>query len=71
MQAKAPAGAEPLLVVQPLLVTALLFALPLGAVLARRRLCVRDWAAAFAVAAGLAVFLVVANPDVALSERSP
>jgi len=59
-----------LLVVQPLLVTSLLFALPMGAALAHRRLFARDWAAALAVAGGLGLFLVVANPDVGRGEAS-
>jgi drug/metabolite transporter (DMT)-like permease len=55
-------GHGTLVVVQPLLVTGLLFALPLGAAWAGRRLKRRDWAAAVLVCAGLAVFLTVANP---------
>lgn len=53
-----------LLVVQPLLVTALLFALPLEAAAAHHRVSGRDWAAGLAVVAGLGAFLAVANPDV-------
>ena len=52
-----------LVLVQPLLVTGLLFALPLGAALSRGRLRAGEWLGAAAVVAGLAVFLVVANPD--------
>jgi drug/metabolite transporter (DMT)-like permease len=55
-------GHGTLVVVQPLLVTGLLFALPLGAAWAGRRLQKRDWVAAVLVCAGLAVFLNVANP---------
>ena len=51
-----------LALVTPLLVTGLLFALPLGAVLARRRLRPVDWAGAAAVVTGLVVFLAVARP---------
>jgi drug/metabolite transporter (DMT)-like permease len=55
-------GHGPLVVVQPLLVCGLLFALPLGAAWAGRKLGRRDWVAAVMVCAGLAVFLAVANP---------
>ena len=51
-----------LVVVQPLLATSVVFALPLGAKLGRRRIGRRDMAAALAVTAGLAVFLVAADP---------
>jgi drug/metabolite transporter (DMT)-like permease len=56
-------GHGTLVVVQPLLVTGLLFALPLGAAWAGRRLRKRDWLAAVLVVAGLAVFLTVAAPE--------
>jgi drug/metabolite transporter (DMT)-like permease len=56
-------GHGTLVVVQPLLVCGLLFALPLGAAWAGRRLRVRDWVAAVLVCAGLAVFLTVASPQ--------
>ena len=46
--------------VQPLLVCGLLFALPLGAAWAGRKLRRRDWIAALLVCSGLAVFLLVA-----------
>lgn len=52
-----------LLLVQPLLVTALLFALPLGAHYANRRVSNADWAAALALTASLALFVVVGNPQ--------
>src|SRR5439155_1969320 len=55
-------GHGPLVVVQPLLVCGLLFALPLGAAWAGRRLGRRDWVAALMVCVGLAVFLTVAGP---------
>lgn len=52
-----------LLLVQPLLVCGLLFALPLGAHLVHTRLTGRDWVAAIATCAGLAVFLgIVGSP---------
>ncbi len=49
-------------VVQPLLVSRLLFAVPLSAVWARQRMVLRDWLGMAAVAAGLGVFLVVGRP---------
>ena len=55
-------GHGTLVVVQPLLVCGLLFALPLGAWLSGARLHRRDWGSATVVCVGLAVFLVVANP---------
>jgi drug/metabolite transporter (DMT)-like permease len=56
-------GHGTLVLVQPLLVSGLLFALPLGAAWAGRKLRKRDWVAAVLVCAGLAVFLTVANPQ--------
>ncbi|AWK72729.1 hypothetical protein CBI38_15320 [Rhodococcus oxybenzonivorans] len=50
------------LVVQPLLVTALLFALPLSAKFSGYRLNRTTWVLAVALAAALALFLVVGNP---------
>lgn len=55
-------GHGPLVVVQPLLVCGLLFAIPLGAMWSGRALRPRDWGAAVAVCAGLAVFLAVSSP---------
>jgi drug/metabolite transporter (DMT)-like permease len=51
-----------LVVVQPLLATAVVFSLPLGAKLGGRRVARRDMIAAVAVTAGLALFLVAADP---------
>jgi drug/metabolite transporter (DMT)-like permease len=51
-----------LVLVQPLLATALLFALPLGAWWAKRRLRPSDGLWALVLTAGLAVFLVAGNP---------
>lgn len=51
-----------LLLVQALLITGLLFALPLGAALGRRRLGPSEWLGAVAVVAGLATFVSVARP---------
>lgn len=55
-------GHGPIVLVQPLLVCGLLFALPIGAALAGRRLSISDWVAAVLVCAGLGVFLSVAHP---------
>ena len=55
-------GLGSLLLVQPLLVTALLFALPLGAHYANRRVSRSDWGAAVLLTASLAVFVVASNP---------
>ncbi|MDV8023148.1 DMT family transporter [Rhodococcus sp. IEGM 1330] len=51
------------LVVQPLLVTALLFALPMSAKFARRSLPGSTYPLAFLLAAALAVFIVVGDPS--------
>jgi drug/metabolite transporter (DMT)-like permease len=51
------------LIVQPLLVTALLFALPMSAKLVGRTLPATTWALAVAMAAALAVFIVVGDPS--------
>ncbi|MEV6320814.1 DMT family transporter [Nocardia sp. NPDC051787] len=50
------------LLVQPILVSALVFALPLSARLSDRRVTSRTWAAALALTAALACFLLVGNP---------
>jgi drug/metabolite transporter (DMT)-like permease len=55
-------GHGPLVVVQPLLVCGLLFALPVGAALDGRRMGGSDWVGAVCVCAGLAAFLVTAHP---------
>jgi drug/metabolite transporter (DMT)-like permease len=55
-------GMGSIIVVQPLLCTGLLFALPIGAAWQGRRLAGRDWIGAIALTVGLAVFLVVGNP---------
>ena len=55
-------GHGPLVVVQPLLVCGLLFALPIGAAWAGWRLSAAQWLWAVMVCVGLAVFLTVANP---------
>jgi drug/metabolite transporter (DMT)-like permease len=52
----------PVVLVQPLIVTELLFALPLAAAIRGTRLGVREWAGAGLVAAGISVFVLVGNP---------
>ncbi len=54
-------GTGRLTVVEPLLVTSLLFALPLGAAWARQRLRSREWLGAVLTAGGLATFLVLSH----------
>jgi len=55
-------GHGALVLVQPLLVCGLLFALPLGAWLAGSRMTARDWWGAAAVVLGLTAFLLTASP---------
>lgn len=56
-------GHGSLVLVQPLLVCGLLFALPLGAAInSRRWLTRREWLGSVVVVVGLALFLVIANP---------
>lgn len=64
-------GHGPLVVVQPLLVCGLLFALPIGAAWAGRRLSGRDWLGAVLVCAGLGVFLAVADPASGRDDTRP
>jgi len=51
-----------LVLVQPLIVTELLFALPVAIRLHHRRMHAREWLAICAVAGGIALFLVAASP---------
>lgn len=60
-----------LLVVQSILVTGLLFAIPLGAAMSHRRLSRQDWIGTFAVVAGLVVFLATAEPTPGRPHPSP
>jgi len=55
-------GMGSLVVVEPVLATNVLFALPLGAAASRRRLQRADWIGAVAVIVGLALLLGVADP---------
>ncbi len=52
-----------LVLVQPLLVSGLLFALPLGAVVRHKRMTRSEWIGALAVFTGVTVFLLVASPS--------
>ncbi|GLZ52745.1 DMT family transporter [Actinomycetospora sp. NBRC 106378] len=63
-------GVGSLLLVQPLLVTTLLFALPLEAWTGGRRITVRDGVWAVVLAAALALFLVIGEPT-AGRDRAP
>jgi len=60
-----------LVLVQPLLVSGLLFALPLGAVVSHERMTRNDWIGAALVVIGLSVFLVVAQPDRGSADAAP
>src|SRR5262245_8623833 len=55
-------GIGRLVVVQPILATTIVFALPLGARLSAQRITQRDVAAAFLVTAALGAFLFLSNP---------
>ncbi len=61
-------GHGTLVVVQPLLVCGLLFALPLGARFEGARMTNRDWWGAAAIVVGLSVFLLVSSPAKGHSE---
>lgn len=52
----------PVLVVQPLIVAALLFALPVSALLNHTRVTAREWTHAAVLAVALAVFLIAGRP---------
>jgi drug/metabolite transporter (DMT)-like permease len=62
MQAAA-LGSGRLVVVQPILATTIVFALPLGVWLSAQRITARDVIAALVVTAGLALFLLLADPS--------
>jgi hypothetical protein len=63
-------GVGSLLLVQPLLVTTLLFALPLAARLNRRRLTEREWWWAGLLAVSLIVFVVMGEPTAGRDDPS-
>jgi drug/metabolite transporter (DMT)-like permease len=60
-----------LILVQPLLVAGLLFALPIGAVLTHHRLRRADWVGAGLVVGGLAAFILAAAPGPGHPHASP
>ena len=60
-----------LVLVQPLLVSGLLFALPLGAVVSHERMTRNDWIGGALVVIGLSAFLVVARPDRGSADAAP
>ncbi|HVM65410.1 MAG TPA: DMT family transporter [Acidimicrobiales bacterium] len=64
-------GHGPLVIVQPLLVSGLLFALPLGAFLGHRRITGRELWAAGAVVIGLAALLLAAYPEPGHANATP
>lgn len=59
-----------LVLVQPLMVSGLLFALPLGALVGHKHMTRSDWFGALAVFAGVTVFLLVASPTKGKPEPS-
>lgn len=61
-------GLGSLVVVQAVLPSTLLFALPLGAMVGGGRLSRNEWIAAFAVAGGIALFLFAASPTAGSSQ---
>lgn len=58
------------LVVQPILVSSLIFALPLAAHYSGHRISGRMWATAFALGAALACFLIVGDPTAGRTDAS-
>ena len=60
----------PLALVQPLLVTGVMFAVPIAVGLRGMRLGAREWTGTLAVAGGLALFLVAAHPDDGVPQTS-
>lgn len=57
-------------VVQPLIVTELIFIPPLSALISKTKVSALEWVAILAVAGGLAGFLIVANPSAGTSTPS-
>jgi drug/metabolite transporter (DMT)-like permease len=64
-------GVGKLVVVQPILASSVVFALPLGRLITGQRSTRREHAAALAVTAGLALFLVIANPTGGRDDATP
>ncbi|MGH9067662.1 MAG: DMT family transporter [Acidimicrobiales bacterium] len=63
-------GPGSLILVQTLLVSGILFALPVSGALHHRRLRRQEWVGAAATVAGLALFLVMANPGAGRDQAS-
>ncbi len=63
-------GLGALVIVQPLMVTSLLFALPLGARLSRRRLTGSAWGWGVVLSAALALFVLLGRPDRGVNRAS-
>jgi drug/metabolite transporter (DMT)-like permease len=61
-------GKGRLVIIQPLLVTTIVFALPLGIVLTHQVVTHRDWFAAAGVVAALAAFIVIGDPAAGLDD---
>jgi drug/metabolite transporter (DMT)-like permease len=59
-----------LLLVQPLIVTSLLFALPLGAWWAGQKLPARDWVWATVLAVSLAIFVIFGSPTAGVDQAA-
>lgn len=57
-------------VVQPLIVTELIFIPPFAALISKARIHARDWVAILSVAAGLGIFLIAAAPEEGSKEPS-
>src|SRR5690349_1709711 len=57
-----------LLLVQPLLVTTLIFALPLAAFVDKRRLTRTEWGWAIVLAVALAVFMILGQPTAGIEQ---
>jgi hypothetical protein len=61
-------GKGRLVIIQPLLVSTIVFALPLGVLLTHQVVTRRDWAAAAGVVAALATFIVVGDPAAGIDD---
>ena len=60
----------PIALVQPIVATELVFAIPLAIWRRHRRAQMREWAGIFLVLAGVSVFLVMASPESGISQPS-
>jgi hypothetical protein len=63
-------GKGRLVIIQPLLVSTIVFALPLGILLTHQVVTRRDWAAAAGVVAALATFIVVGDPAAGVDDAA-